>query len=83
MGRLLGILLITLTLYAGASAQSDWETYPARTIDEIIQAHTNDSSNKVDLIVSADPFQSKMIVTFTGQHRPISEYTRNFIALWV
>lgn len=83
MGRLFGILLLTLALYVCANAQSDWDTYQSRTIGEIIEAHTNEGSNKVDLIVSADPFPSKMVVTFTGRHRPVGEYTRDFIALWI
>lgn len=80
-------IVITFTLFCICSsnlyAQSDWNTYPVRTIAEIIDAHSAESSPKSDMIISAQPFPSKTMATYTGEHRPISDYTKTFIKLWV
>lgn len=81
--HLIRAILFLVVLPASSNAQSDWDTYPARTIANIVEAHSGEVSNKSDLIVSADPFPSKAVVTYTGKRRPVGEYTKFFIKLWV
>jgi molybdopterin converting factor small subunit len=83
MKHLIRAALFLATLSVNSYAQSDWNTYPVRPIADIIQTHSVEASKKVDLIVSADPFPSKTVVTYTGRHRPVGEYTNYFISLWV
>ncbi len=83
MKHLIQIALLIGALSISAYAQSDWHTYPMRSIAEIVQAHSGEVSKKSDLIVSADPFPSKTVVTYTGTHRPAGEYSKYFINLWV
>ncbi len=82
MKHLIKVVLLIATLSVSSSAQSDWHTYPVRSIADIIQAHSGETSNKPDIIISADPFPSKTVVTYTGKHRPVGEYTKYFIGLW-
>ena len=56
MKRLMRAILFLVLLPVSSYAQSDWHTYPARTIANIIEEHSGEVSNKSDLIVSADPF---------------------------
>lgn len=83
MKHLILVNLFLVALPVSSYAQSDWHTYPARTIANIIEAHSGEVSNKSDLIVSADPFPSKTVVTYAGKRRPVGEYTKYFINLWV
>ena len=82
MKHLFALFLSLVVLTVGPRAQSDWHTYPARSIDELVRAHSGEASRKADLIVSADPFPSKTLVTYTGRHRPVGEYAKYFIGLW-
>lgn len=72
-----------VTQGASARAQSDWDTYPARTIERLVRDHSGEQYRKADLMVSADPFPSKTVVTYTGKHRPVGEYKKYFIRVWV
>lgn len=81
--HLIQATLLLVILPVGSYAQSDWHTYPVRTIANIIEVHSGEVSRKTDMIVSADPFPSKTLVTYTGKRRPVSEYTKYFINLWV
>jgi hypothetical protein len=83
MKHLIRVVLCLFMLAATLYAQSDWHTYPLRSIADIIQAHSVEASQKADIIVSADPFPSKTVVTYTGKHRPVGEHTKYFIGLWV
>ncbi len=76
MKHLIQVVLLIIALSVSAFAQSDWHTYPVRSIAEIVQAHSGEVSKKSDLIVSADPFPSKTVVTYTGNHRPAGEYSK-------
>jgi hypothetical protein len=82
MRLLIRAALLILTLSASSYAQSDWHTYPVRSIADLIQAHSGETSVKPDIIISADPFPSKTVATYTGKHRPASQYTKDFIDLW-
>jgi hypothetical protein len=73
------IVFLSLNLFA----QSDWHTYPVRSVAEIIALNPAESSEKADIIISANPFPSKTTVIYMGKSRPISEDTKNFIGLWV
>ena len=81
--QLIPAILFLFVLPVSSYAQSDWHTYPARTIANIIEMHSGEVSNKSDVIISGDPFPSKTIVTYTGKRRPVGEYTKYFINLWV
>lgn len=76
------VTLFVVAVSVGSSAQSDWHTYPVRSMAEIVRAHEGDAANKAELIVSADPFPSKTDVTYTGKRRPVNEYTKFFIGVW-
>jgi hypothetical protein len=82
MKHLFRAIIFLVGFSISSYAQSDWHTYPVRTIADIIEAHSGDGSHKSDLIVSADPFPSKTEVTYTGKRRPVGEYTKFFINLW-
>lgn len=76
---LLGIVLVSC-----AAAQSDWDTYPPRKIVDLIKQE-QDSVNgapRSDIIISAQPFPSKTIATYTGTKRPIDANGLSFIKLW-
>ena len=83
MRHLIRAALLVFTLSPGLYAQSDWDSYRARSIADLIQEHSGGEYKKSDIIISADPFPSKTVATYTGKHRPVSEYTKNFIHLWV
>ncbi|HVF45305.1 MAG TPA: hypothetical protein VM936_19925 [Pyrinomonadaceae bacterium] len=83
MRRIACAAVILLALSAAASAQSDWDTYPARSIADLISAHSGEGLPKADIAVSANPFPSKTVITYTGRHRPLGEYKKSFIRLWV
>ncbi|HLM03524.1 MAG TPA: hypothetical protein VK400_20890 [Pyrinomonadaceae bacterium] len=76
-------LLLTFALASGLFAQSDWHTYPVRSIAEIIALHPPEATESADIIISAQPFPSKTTATYTGKRRPVGEHTKNFIGLWV
>ena len=80
--HLIRAILFLVVLPVSVYAQSDWHTYPARTIVNIIESHSGEVSSKSDLIVSADPFPSKTVVTYAGKRRLVGEYTKFFIKLW-
>ena len=65
-------------------AQSDWDTYPVREIAALVKQEQELKSKtpKSDIVVSADTFPSKTIVTYVGQKRSASKYTRLFVKLW-
>jgi hypothetical protein len=83
MKRILYTLLLILTFIIPSFAQNDWHTYPVRTIAEIIESTSGESSKKADLIISANPFPSKTKATYTGKSRPVGKRTKDFIKLWV
>jgi len=72
------ILMFTIPSFA----QNDWHTYPVRTIADLIEAHSGEASQKVDLIISAKPFPSKTKAIYTGKSRSIGKRTKDFIKLW-
>lgn len=76
------VVVCHCAISVSATAQSDFHTYPSRTIAEIIQQHSKEDINKPDLIVSADPFPSKTRLTYTGEHRPLDQFKKDFILLW-
>lgn len=76
-------ILIILVLSSNFLAQNDWDTYPVRSIADLIRQHSGEDSSKGDIIISGNPFPSKTSVTYTGKSRPISQDTKNFINLWV
>jgi hypothetical protein len=82
MKQILCILLLILTFTIASFAQNDWHTYPVRTIAEIIEATSGEPSKKADLIISANPFPSKTIATYTGKSRPIGKRAKDFIKIW-
>ena len=82
MKHLIRATLFLVVIPVSSYAQTDWHTYPARTVANIIESHSGEVSDKSDLIVSADPFPSKTVVTYMGKRRPVGEYTKFFINLW-
>jgi molybdopterin converting factor small subunit len=82
MKQILLTLFLIFAFTIPSFAQNDWHTYPVRTIAELIEATSGDSSKKADLIISANPFPSKTKATYTGKSRPISRRTKDFIKLW-
>ena len=83
MKQILHTFFLILMFAIPSFAQKDWHTYPARTIAELINSHSGEASQKADLIISANPFPSKTIATYTGKSRPIGKRTKDFIKLWV
>lgn len=82
MKQILFTLFLILAFTIPLLAQNDWHTYPVRTIAEIIESTSGESSKKADLIISANPFPSKTKATYTGKSRPISKRTKDFIKIW-
>lgn len=83
MKQRLYTFFLILAFAVPSFAQNDWHTYPARTIADIIEAHSGEASKKADLIISANPFPSKTKAVYTGRSRPIVKRTKDFIKLWV
>jgi hypothetical protein len=69
---------------SGIFAQSDWDTYPVREIGTLVkqEQRLRDSSPKSDIVISADPFPSKTVITYLGSKRPAGKYARVFVKLW-
>lgn len=65
-------------------AQSDWDTYPLRSVSELVQQEEGlvKQTPRSDIIISAQPFPSKTIVTYTGVKRPVDSLSKSFIELW-
>lgn len=80
------LVIATLFVLSGTcvQAQSDWDTYPMRGISELIQQEEGlvNKTPKSDIIISAQPFPSKTVVTYVGTKRPVDELTNSFIKLW-
>lgn len=83
MKRLFYTLFLIFAVSTGLFAQSDWNTYPARSIADVLALNPAEATSKSDIIISANPFPSKSSVTYLGKRRPIGEDTKNFISLWV
>ncbi|HEX8248048.1 MAG TPA: hypothetical protein VF599_07745 [Pyrinomonadaceae bacterium] len=83
MKHLAGALILTVAATLNLFAQSDWHTYPVRSIAEVIALNPVEASKNSDIIISANPFPSKTTAVYTGQRRAISQDTKNFIGLWV
>jgi len=78
------ILLTFISLAFSVPAQSDWHTYPLRGLSELVTQEQGlvSETPKSDIVISAQPFPSKTVVTYTGTKRPVDELTRSFIKLW-
>jgi hypothetical protein len=76
----LAFILLTIVV----NAQSDWDTYPSRGIAELIEQEQQlvHKSPKSDMVISAQPFPSKTVVTYTGAKRDIDDLGRFFIKMW-
>jgi len=75
--------VLVIALSVTAFGQSDFDTYPARTVAELITMHSGEASHGADFVISADPFPSKSVVVFSGEHRPIDKKKKDFIGLWL
>src|SRR5262249_6374000 len=73
---------LILGLAISVFAQNDWNSYPARSIADIIAAHSGQPSQISDIMISADPFPSKTKAVYVGKRRPISPRTKDFISFW-
>jgi hypothetical protein len=78
----LSTVVLLCVVIVSVNAQSDFHSYPARTIDDLIQQHSAESSKGADLTVSADPFPSKTRLTYTGERRPLDQWKKHFINVW-
>ena len=80
------LVIVTLIVVSATwvQAQSDWDKYPMRGISELIQQEQTlvDTTPKSDMFISAQPFPSKTVVTYTGVKRPIDELSKSVIKLW-
>ncbi len=81
MKKLLHTLASILILFSPVLTQSDWHTYPVRSISSQIEEHSKHGMAGADMSISAKPFPSKTLVTFTGKKRPIDKQTKLFIKL--
>lgn len=79
---LYSLLLVFLCSHF-TNAQNDWNTYPTRSIEEILALNPSESGKTVDIVISANPFPSKTSAVYLGKRRKINEDTKNFIKLWV
>lgn len=77
------LAILILVAAGGSHAQSDWHTYPERMMAELMSITTPTAAQKSDIIISANPFPSKSVVTFLGKKRTITGDTRKVIDLWV
>jgi len=82
MKHLLYIFFLIFAFAISSFAQNDWNTYPVRSIADIVEEHSGEASQKADLIISAKPFPSKTKVIYTGKSRPVGKRTKDFIKLW-
>ena len=74
--------MLAITLATAVFGQSDFHTYPVRTITALIDMHSDEASRKADIAVSANPFPSKSVVTFAGEHRAVEKAKKDFMELW-
>lgn len=82
--RIAGIVMCFF-FAAGVSAQDDWHTYPFREVAVLVQQEQKiyDSlTQKAEMVISAKPFPSKTLVTYTGVKRPLSSYAKSYIRIW-
>jgi len=63
-------------------AQSDFDTYPTRTLISLVHEHDTPETKNADFAVSANPFPSKTAVSVVGEHRPIPKAKKDFVKLW-
>jgi len=84
MKKYLVIVVMLLLSATCVQAQSGWDTYPLRGISDLIQQEQTlvNKTPKSDMIISAQPFPSKTVVTYTGVKRPIDELSKSIIKLW-
>ena len=82
--RTLKVLFFLVLFAAGIRGQSNWDTYADRGISELVQQEQVliKQTPKVDIIISAQPFPSKTVVTFTGSKRPMDALTKDFVKVW-
>ena len=83
MRKIICALVALLALSCVARAQSDWDTYPERAVGQLVREHSGEEYQKSDLTISAQPFPSKTKLTYTGKHRPVGEYKKFLIRVWV
>jgi len=84
MKTLFAVILLSIPLVLCIRAQSDWDTYAPRGISALIEQEQRlvNNSPKSDLVISAQPFPAKTVVTYSGSKRPIDELTKFFIKMW-
>jgi hypothetical protein len=86
MKQLFFTSLLCVLFAATLTAQDDWHTYPFREIGALIQQEEKlyqSTPARADIVISAKPFPSKTRVTFTGAKRPIGQYGKTFVKIWV
>lgn len=76
-------LFLTLVFTFQVKAQDDWQTYPVRSIEEIIALNPAESGRNGELVISGNPFPSKTSAVYLGKRRKINELTKDFIKIWV
>lgn len=81
--RQLAPLVLALLIPVCVNAQSDWHTYPERTMAELISITTPEKGQELgDLVISAKPFPSKSVITYLGRKRPLGTDARKLIEIW-
>jgi hypothetical protein len=78
-------LASSLLLVVAVHGQSDWDTYPERKIFDLLSQEERlaKDAGASDIIISANPFPAKTVVTYAGKKRPAGKYTKSFIDIWV
>lgn len=61
--------------------QSKWDKYQPRTIQSIIDAHTEYLAD-TDVLLSAESFPSKVTLIFLGKTRPLQDNHAKLVAYW-
>lgn len=81
--RSLLILLLVACFNGSALAQGfPWEIFEPRTLKEVTSLTTKAVRPDDSMFLSTTQLPSKMLVTFTGESRPIIKSRRAFISFW-
>lgn len=82
--RALLVTVVFACLSATVHAQGfPWEIFKERTIKEVINITRKAVRPDDTMFLATNELESKMLVTFTGQSRPILKARKNFILWWV
>ena len=77
------LLMFLISLAASAQAQTfPWEAFKPRTVKEVVLSTTKAVRPDDSMFLATSILETKALVTFTGESRPISKARKNFLNWW-